>query len=69
MVEKPHFYKMFKYSKINKTQREQLIKCIKIINNYKLIYFRCQVDCGGGILVNTNLGATNVFYKTSVLKM
>ena len=28
----------------------------------------CQVNCGGGIFVDTNLGTTNVFNKTKLLK-
>ena len=29
----------------------------------------CQVNCGGGIFVNTNFGTTNVFYKTKLFEI
>ena len=57
---------MFKYSNGNKTVEKLLFKYFKYKKTYKVFYFRCQVNCGSGLISNTNLGAHLAFYKTKI---
>ena len=65
MMEKPHLYKIFKYSRMNKTVVKTIIEMHFIINKMLNYFFIGGLNfCGRGIISDTNLGTTVVIYKT-----